>query len=125
MPQQLQEFFLKIFFILSCCFIVQFATLELAMAVDPPANSTSQNIEVNATDALSCTLKRVVDTLTGPMGKAIASIAIVALGIGLFMGKLSWGLAVATAVGVAMIFGANSIVDWLSGGHFHGQIICD
>jgi type IV secretory pathway VirB2 component (pilin) len=64
--------------------------------------------------AIADVLCRVRDALTGPIGRGIATIAVVALGIGLFLGKLSWGLAVATALGIGMIFGANTIVMWLS-----------
>ncbi|MCH9753834.1 MAG: TrbC/VirB2 family protein [Alphaproteobacteria bacterium] len=61
-------------------------------------------------------LCNVVNQLQGGIGKAIATIAIIVLGVGLFMGKLSWPLAVATAIGIGMIFGAASIVDWVSSG---------
>jgi len=64
---------------------------------------------------LAETLCNVVKAMTGTIGKSIASIAIIALAIGLFMGKLSWGLALATALGIGMIFGASSVVGWLSG----------
>jgi type IV secretory pathway VirB2 component (pilin) len=74
------------------------------------ADGTSSN-----TNPLACTLNRIQQTLTGALGKGIATIAIVALGIGLFLGKLSWGLAIATSIGVGMIFGASQIVTWLSG----------
>jgi type IV secretory pathway VirB2 component (pilin) len=43
-------------------------------------------------------------------------IALVALGIGIFLGKLSWPLALATAVGITFIFSAGSIVGWLTAG---------
>lgn len=65
--------------------------------------------------ALSGTLCRVQQLLTGTLGKSIASIAVVVLGIGLFLGKLSWGLAIATACGIGLIFGASNIVGWLGG----------
>jgi type IV secretory pathway VirB2 component (pilin) len=106
------SFLTKLLSIISLALFLQALSIEFSFAVD-------------ANDQLSCTLKRIVDSLTGPMGKAIATIAIIALGIGLFMGKLSWGLAVATALGIAMIFGASSIVDWLSGSGFDGSINCD
>jgi type IV secretion system protein VirB2 len=59
-------------------------------------------------------LCKVVKLLTGKAGRAIASTAVVVLGIGLFLGKLSWGIAVATAVGIGLIFGAERVVFWLS-----------
>ena len=67
-------------------------------------------------DAISKVLCNVVKQLNGPIGKGIATIAIIVLGIGLFLGKLSWGLAVATAIGIGMIFGAAQIVVWISAG---------
>jgi len=61
-------------------------------------------------------LCNVVNQLQGGIGKAIATIGIIVLGIGLFTGKLAWPLAIATAIGIGMIFGAASIVDWVSAG---------
>jgi type IV secretory pathway VirB2 component (pilin) len=52
----------------------------------------------------------------GPMGKALAVFAIVALGVGLFMGKITWGLVFAVALGIGAIFGAPKIVSVVTGG---------
>jgi len=68
-------------------------------------------------DDISTVLCNVVTQLQGPIGKGIATIAIIVLGIGLFMGKLSWPLALATAIGIGIIFGASNIVGWLSPGN--------
>ena len=38
------------------------------------------------------------------------------LGIGLFLGKLNWPVALATAIGVGIIFGAPDLVEWLAPG---------
>jgi len=65
-------------------------------------------------DAITNTLCNIVKKLTGPIGKGIATIAIVVLAIGLFVGKLSWALFIATSVGIGMIFGAQGIVNMLS-----------
>ena len=40
----------------------------------------------------------------------------VVVAVGLFMGKFSWGVGIATAVGIGMIFGAPTIVKWLATG---------
>jgi type IV secretory pathway VirB2 component (pilin) len=53
--------------------------------------------------------------LTGKGGKAIATIGLVALGIGLFLGKLSWGLAIATGIGIMLIFGSGQVINWIVG----------
>jgi type IV secretory pathway VirB2 component (pilin) len=63
-------------------------------------------------DQTMCT---VVTMLTGTIGKAIAIFAIIFIGVSLFMGKVSWGLAISTAIGIGAIFGAAGIVDTLSG----------
>jgi len=69
---------------------------------------------------IASTMCKISNSLTGPIGKAVATIAVVVLGIGLFLGKLSWGLAMATAVGIGMIFSAGTIVSWLSGSQSGG-----
>jgi len=68
----------------------------------------------NNPTAITTVLCNVVTTLQGPVGKGIATIALVVLGIGLFIGKLSWPVALATAVGIGIIFGAPQLVTWLA-----------
>jgi len=72
-------------------------------------------------DAITQVLCNVVGQLSGGIGKAIATIGIIVLGIGMFIGKLSWPLAIATAIGIGMIFGAASIVNWISAGTANGD----
>jgi len=79
---------------------------NIAFADDPAGANTG----------ISKVLCNVVEQLQGGIGKAIATIAIIVLGIGLFLGKLAWPLAIATAIGIGMIFGAASIVEWVSAG---------
>ena len=62
------------------------------------------------------TLCRVLNLLTGNIGKAIAAFAIIMIGVSLFMGKVSWGLAISTAMGIGAIFGAAGLVQTLGGG---------
>jgi type IV secretory pathway VirB2 component (pilin) len=69
----------------------------------------------DSNDAIGKTLCTVTTALTGTWGKAIATVAIVALGIGLFLGKLSWGLAMSTAIGVGLIFGAGQVATFIGG----------
>ena len=58
---------------------------------------------------------RVLDIATGTGGKAFAAFAIISVGIGFFTGKVSWGLMIGVAAGIAAIFGAPSIVAAISG----------
>jgi type IV secretory pathway VirB2 component (pilin) len=60
----------------------------------------------------------VVGWFTGAVGKGIATLAIIVIGVGALMGKVSWGMAIIVGVGVAVIFGAEQIVDQLGAGTY-------
>ena len=60
-------------------------------------------------------LCNTLELVQGPVGKAIGMIAIIFLGISLFLGKVSWGLAISTAIGIGFIFGAGGIVAAIGG----------
>lgn len=53
--------------------------------------------------------------LQGDLGRGLATLAVAALGIGAMLGKVSWGMAIMVAVGVAVLFGANDINFSLTG----------
>lgn len=61
-------------------------------------------------NALEEVLCKAVGLMTGPTGKALATIAITIIGIGALLGKVSWGIALIVAVGVALVFGAGTII---------------
>ncbi len=52
----------------------------------------------------------------GPIGKMFAVFAIVALGVGLFLGKITWGTVIAIALGIGCIFGAPMLVGFITTG---------
>ena len=79
--------------------------------------------EAAAETQLEATLCKILKFLTGNIGKAIAAFALVFLGISLFLGKVSWGLAISTALGVATIFGAPQLVETLGGSASPGGVI--
>jgi len=60
-----------------------------------------------------CTVK---NWFTGNTGKGLATIAITVIGVGALLGKVSWGMAIIVGIGVAIVFGAASIVDAMGGG---------
>lgn len=86
----------------------------------PPKQHTQPSSNGQNSDAIANTLCIITQALQGDIGKAIATIAIVVLGVGLFLGKISWPLAVATAIGIGMIFGAAELVQWLSSNSSQG-----
>lgn len=69
-----------------------------------------------AQDPIGDTLCTITGYLTGTTGRGIATVAVVFVGIGLFLGKMSWGLAIAVGIGIGAIFGAEAIVNIVGGG---------
>ncbi len=64
-----------------------------------------------------------VGWFTGNTGKGLATIAISVIGIGALLGKVSWGMAIIVALGVAVVFGAPTLVKdivSMAGGHGGG-----
>src|SRR4051812_7700784 len=71
-------------------------------------------------DVFQDTLCGIAGWFTSGTGKAIATIAVIFLGIAAFFGKVTWGLALMFAVGIFAIFGASEIVNAVAAGHNSG-----
>lgn len=93
-------------FLLFAAVAVIIASSEAAFAAAPAAADN---------DVIGQTLCRLVENLSGGIARGIATIAIFSVGVGLFLGKLNWGIAAATAAGVGIIFSAPKLVAFLSG----------
>ena len=63
---------------------------------------------------MSAVLCTAASWFTGSTGKGLATIAITIIGIGALLGKVSWGMAIIVGMGVAIVFGAGSLVTTLS-----------
>jgi type IV secretory pathway VirB2 component (pilin) len=55
-----------------------------------------------------------VEIVTSDAGKAIATAAIITIAIGALLGRVSWGMAVMIAAGIAGIFAAPQIAAWIA-----------
>lgn len=66
------------------------------------------------TKAITNVICLATNELTGPVGRAIAIVIIASLAISLFLGKVSWGLAIATIIGLSILFGAKDLVNLLT-----------
>ena len=53
-----------------------------------------------------CSIAKVVQT---NVAKGIATLAIIMLGIGAMLGKVSWSMALLVAVGIAVVFNAGAV----------------
>ncbi len=73
------------------------------------------NAETNAFGQAMCNMFKFI---TGKVGRGVAAGAVIALGVFFFMGKVTWGSALAVALGVGAVFGAPSVVSVLTGKSF-------
>ena len=87
-------------------FLIITSFINSAMADAPPTGS----------DVIGQTLCNVVANLTqGGIAKSVATIAIFALGVGLFVGKANWPVALSTVAGIGIIFSATLLIGWITG----------
>ena len=86
---------------LLCAVVVMLPDMAYAQSSDTPIGNVLCN---------------VVGWFTGNTGKGIATIAIIVIGVGALLGKVSWGMAIIVGIGVAIIFGASSLVNSIGGG---------
>ncbi len=55
-----------------------------------------------------------VKIMTGPAGKAVATAGVIVIAVGALLGRVSWGMAVMIAAGIAGIFGAPKIAELIA-----------
>ncbi len=90
------------------------ALLSIADASAQTVSGTLISADANQ-NALVGTMCNVLKIITGNAGKAFAAFAIISVGIGFFTGKVSWGLMIGVAAGIAAMFGAPTIVAAITG----------
>ena len=57
----------------------------------------------------------VINQVTGGIGKVICIIILISMALGLFLGKITWGVAISVMIGMGMLFGATAVVDVIAG----------
>ena len=65
---------------------------------------------------ISTMLTTIVTAMTGPIGVALATLAIIGVGLTCLFGRLNFGWFGAVVAGVVMIFSADTIVGGFGGG---------
>jgi type IV secretory pathway VirB2 component (pilin) len=60
-------------------------------------------------------LCNLADMVTGNLGRGLATCAVLTIGVGATLGKVSWGLAITVAVGISVIFNAPLVLLALTG----------
>jgi type IV secretion system protein VirB2 len=90
------------------CLLAAYATL-----MAPSEAYALFGVGVTGGQTIGNLLCNVAAWFTGPVGQGIATLAIITVGLGALMGKVSWGMAIIVGLGVAVIFGAPAIVSEL------------
>lgn len=106
-------------------FFLMAVAVGVTMALTPTPMHASTG-GANSTDDFGNVggrLCRIVNAITGKVGRAVATIAVIFLGLGAFFGKVTWGLAVAVSIGIFAIFGASTIVNQFGGTQDGGRCL--
>ncbi|MBY0354584.1 MAG: TrbC/VirB2 family protein [Rickettsiales bacterium] len=93
-----------------------FAFLACALALTVPEMAAAGGF--GGTDdggPIGDVLCQVVQWFNGPVGAGIATLAVIIIGVGALLGKVSWGMAIIVGLGVAIVFGAGSVIESLTG----------
>lgn len=64
---------------------------------------------VSDAHAVGGQLCAMIGAVMGGMGRAIATVGVLMVGVGATLGRMSWTLAITVAVGIAAMFAATSI----------------
>ncbi len=99
------------------------ATFLLAIAIYCAFCAAAYACTGGETTPMGTVLCTVVDFIYGNMGRGLATLAIVTLGVGALLGKTSWGMAITVGVGISVIFNAETIASLLVCGG--AQSLCD
>ncbi len=91
-----------------------FAVLTNESFASSGGNYASTSSQLNTITYL-LTLCVTYFVITGNAGKTFAAFAILSVGIDFFTGKVSWGLMIGVAAGIAMMFGAPTVVAAITG----------
>jgi type IV secretory pathway VirB2 component (pilin) len=70
------------------------------------------------TSAMGNALCSIVEIVYGNLGRGLATLAVIIVGVGATLGKTSWGLAMTVAVGIAVMFNAHNIVSSIGAGSY-------
>ena len=69
-------------------------------------------------DIVSGVVCNIVNQASGPVAQAIATLVIIITGYSFFVGKVSIGMLFIVAAGIMFVFGAQTILGWITGESF-------
>ncbi len=87
-----------------------FGATQIADLLTGKATGATPTLPADSKDAISAILCKIMGLLVGQTGKALATIAIIMLGIAAMLGKVTQHTALVVMVGIGVMFGATDIV---------------
>ena len=94
-------------------FILFILFLLFSTIVNDAVAQDNANADIGGITKIFC---NVINQITGSVGKVISVLILISMAIGLFLGKITWGLAIAVMVGMGLLFGAKGLVDVIASG---------
>ena len=94
----------------------------IAVPLSGLAASSTATSTPTTPKALTDTFCAVIGLLTGDIARLLAVIISFFIGTMLLLGKLQWGVAIAVLFGMAVVFGAKDVANYIGGGS--GSAVC-
>jgi len=101
---------------ITACFMLAIVAVMLPELAAAGTTLSVNNSGTPDSNNISVVLCNVILLLQGNIARGIAAGGVIFLGFSLFLGKISWGTAMALGIGLGAIFGAQQIVNLASGG---------
>jgi type IV secretion system protein VirB2 len=96
-------------------FYLAFALPALAVFAIPDVAMAT----VGTVSPMGTVMCGIISIIYGNLGRGLATIGIISIGVMALLGKVSWGLAITVATGIGIIFGAvgltQAILGWIDG----------
>jgi len=89
--------------------IPNFLFMFVAIMLITTTPSAAQNF-----NGVQSFLHNIVQAITGPIGIAVSSLAVIAVGFSFMIGRMDWTFAVSVILGIAIVFGGASFVGGLA-----------
>lgn len=106
---------------------LMFGSMGIVNSLGVPANGVAvklTNLCFGSGFSVETIFCNMVAWFKGPIGKGVATIAMIMVGLGALFGKASWGLAIIAAVGIALIFGSQGVLVALGMGMGASNSLC-
>jgi type IV secretory pathway VirB2 component (pilin) len=100
------------------CIMIGAQYVVKALGLDPKCDAGGADPAAIFDSPIYHIFKCLMDWFTGPMGKALATLGVISIGVMALYGKVSYQQALMVAASIAMIFGATELILHLGVGGF-------